>query len=53
MIIKRKCVICGKEIKIKLNKDKTYSGGNYFPFKLKDGIEYWECDDCYNSLEDD
>ena len=30
MILKRKCLICGKEIKIRLNKDKTYSGGNYF-----------------------
>ena len=43
-MIKRKCLICGKEIKIKLKKDKTYSGGNYFG-KIKDK-EYWECNKC-------
>jgi hypothetical protein len=43
-VIKRKCLICGKEIKIKLNKDRTYSNGSYFG-RVK-GKEYWECDNC-------
>lgn len=30
MVIKRNCLVCGKEIKIRLNKDRTYSGGDYF-----------------------
>ncbi len=30
MVLKRDCLICGKEIKIRLNKDRTYSGGHYF-----------------------
>ncbi|MCK5624890.1 hypothetical protein KAI04_03545 [Candidatus Pacearchaeota archaeon] len=29
-VIKRDCVICGENLKIKLNKDKTYVGANYF-----------------------
>jgi len=30
MIIQRDCSICGKEIEIRVNKDKTYFGGDYF-----------------------
>lgn len=26
----RKCLVCDKKLKIKLNKDKTYTGGHYF-----------------------
>jgi len=51
MKIKRKCLCCGKELIITINKNKTYSGGNYF-FKLKipgekKTIEHWECDECF------
>jgi len=48
--MKRNCSICGKEPNIKLRKDKSYSGGNYFG-KLdsrKKEIEYWECNKCFN-----
>lgn len=51
----RRCVVCGKKLKIKLNKDRTYSGGYYFSgfsegFSKKKGknIEYWECKTCFN-----
>lgn len=26
----RKCLVCGKRLNIKLNKDRTYAGGHYF-----------------------
>ena len=29
-ILKRKCLVCGKKLIIKLNKDGTYSDGCYF-----------------------
>lgn len=46
--MKRKCSICGKELEIKLNKDGTYSGGNYFgKLNLGEKEEYWECDKCF------
>ncbi|TXT54411.1 MAG: hypothetical protein BAJATHORv1_70111 [Candidatus Thorarchaeota archaeon] len=44
-IITRKCVVCGNELKITVNKDQTYSGGHYFGVLF--GSEYWECDTCY------
>ena len=28
--ITRKCVCCGRQMKIQLNKDRKYSGGHYF-----------------------
>jgi DNA-directed RNA polymerase subunit RPC12/RpoP len=44
--MKRTCAVCGKEIEITVNKDKTYTGGHYFGELLKDA-EYWECNKCY------
>jgi hypothetical protein len=48
--ITRKCVVCGKKIKVKLEGNKIVGGGNYFKtdkdFEKKYG-EYWECDKCY------
>ena len=45
--MRRNCVICGKELKISVKNNKSYSGGHYFgvidPFEA----EYWECDGCY------
>lgn len=29
-VLMRRCSVCGKKMKIKLNKDRTYVGGNYF-----------------------
>lgn len=48
--MKRDCALCGKEIKITVNEDKSYSGGHYFGRMIEDH-EYWECDKCYNSWE--
>jgi len=43
--LKRKCLVCGKELTIKVREDNTYEGGHFFG--LIKGIEYWECEDCY------
>mgnify|MGYP001572388026 CR=1 FL=1 len=52
--LKRKCVVCGKKMKIILYKDRTYRGGKYWSFgkkinKKKPEFEYWECPKCYRS----
>jgi len=45
----RKCVICAKDIAIKLYPDRKYKGGYFFgKMKIKkDKFEYWECNKCY------
>lgn len=49
-MINRKCLICGKEITVKVYPDGSYEGGHYFGDIELDGkkIEYWECGECYN-----
>jgi sucrose-6-phosphate hydrolase SacC (GH32 family) len=45
----KKCVICGKQIKVILYKNKSYRNGHYFgkiPSK-SETCEYWECPKCY------
>lgn len=50
--ILRQCVICSKDIVVKVFSDGNYIGGNYFGAisaeKYK-RAEYWECDECYNN----
>jgi len=53
--IKRHCVICGKDIFVKIFSDGKYSGGNYFGNMLIEKStsqntkrEYWECEICFN-----
>lgn len=43
--IKKRCSICGTNIKVVLYPDKSYEGGHYFGAVEK--AEYWECDKCY------
>lgn len=39
----RRCSVCGEKMKIKLNKDKTYFGGNYFgKMKVPIGKGEWK-----------
>ncbi len=49
--ITRRCIICGKFIKIKVDEKGKYDNGNYFgriiPGKNKKMLEYWECNKCY------
>jgi len=47
----RMCAVCGKDIVIEVNQDKSYLGGHYFgTLNINDEKdEYWECDSCYNS----
>jgi hypothetical protein len=48
MKIKRDCLVCGDEIIVCLNKDGTYSNGNYFgKLESRNNLEYWECDKCF------
>ena len=51
----RICALCGEDIIIEVNQDKSYSGGNYFgKLHVNDNVdEYWECDTCYNSWPED
>ena len=44
--MKRNCAICGEQLSIIVNDDKSYSGGHYFDLNEL-GAEYWECDACY------
>ena len=48
--LKRYCAICGEDLVIIVNQDKTYTGGHYF-FKVETEkgkqAEYWECNKCY------
>lgn len=53
--IKRQCVICGKNIYVKIFRDGKYTGGNYFcniSIEEDKNAEYWECDKCYNNWKD-
>ena len=49
----RKCVICGRQIRVTLYTDNTYRGGHYFSFEDKKPknptLEYWECATCYRA----
>lgn len=39
----RKCLVCGKKLKIRLNEDRTYVGGYYFgEIKLPIGKGNWK-----------
>lgn len=51
--IERTCVICGKTLQIVVEDDFSYTGGHYF-FGKADGVEseYWECDECFNKVEE-
>lgn len=56
-LIKRKCNVCGKKLKIKIDKNGHYTGGHYFgalcDFTLSRHsiyeclTEYWECENDY------
>ncbi len=48
-IIIRGCCVCGKDILVKIKKDGSYEGGNYFEGidKKEDGTS-WECNKCWN-----
>ena len=46
--MKRKCVVCGKQLNITVNANKSYSGGYFFGVIQNDtSSEYWECEECY------
>ena len=47
--MKKECSICSESFNITVNDDRSYSGGHYFG-KVT-GIEYWECDACYNKKD--
>ncbi|OGY23757.1 MAG: hypothetical protein A2Y57_04490 [Candidatus Woykebacteria bacterium RBG_13_40_7b] len=50
-IVKRSCVVCGKQIAVTIYPSKRYIGGHYFGRLLsgnKSKSEYWECDKCFN-----
>ena len=51
-VLDRKCVVCGKKLKIKVGEKGKYSGGYYFgpidKSEKKDTVEYWECEKCFN-----
>jgi hypothetical protein len=51
-VIKRQCVVCGKNLKITVYKDRSYVGGNFFDMHLKEG-EYWECQECYDDVKNE
>jgi len=41
--LKRRCVVCGKRLNIKLNRDRTYAGGQYFgKMKIPIGKGKWK-----------
>jgi hypothetical protein len=51
--IKRKCLVCGKMLLIKVKETGAYKGGHYFgEMKLQTDkgkeVEYWECEKCFN-----
>ncbi len=52
MEISRKCLVCGKKLKISVDEKGKYSGGHYFgpldDSEKKDKVEYWECEKCFN-----
>jgi len=44
-------LVCGRKLKITLLKNNKYSGGQYFgklDFDDLKGVEYWECEKCFN-----
>jgi len=50
-VVVRKCLVCGRKLKITLLKNNKYSGGQYFgklDFDDLKGVEYWECEKCFN-----
>ncbi len=42
----KKCLICGKKIKVIVYVDYSYRGGHYFG-NIPINTEYWECPKCY------
>lgn len=50
--IERKCAICGKLLQIVVQEDLLYTGGHYFGKIVPFDAEYWECDDCFNKVEE-
>ena len=50
--IERLCAVCGKLIKITIKPDLSYDGGHYFGKIVPFDAEYWECDECFNKVEE-